>query len=578
MATALALGKAKSDFRVFLYLIWKHLGLPKPTVRQYELAEYLQHGPRRKGILGYRGIGKSWITSAYVLWLLWRDSELKILVVSASKERSDSFSIFTKRLLAEVEFLQHLSPNPRLGDRDSNVAFDVRGCRPAHAPSVKSVGITGQIAGSRADFIVCDDVEVPNNSETATQREKLLVRVAELGGAVLTPDSQNPHGGVTFLGTYQVEDSLYNKLEERGYTLRVWPSEMPEEVAKYDGRLSPGILNSGLAVGAATDPARFDTAELIERRIEYGGAGYALQFMLDTSPSSENLHPLKTRDFIVTDIDVDVAPDYLVWSGSDAHTMEHLPNVGLHGDRFQEPMKMADEFSPFVDTLMYIDPSGRGRDQTAYCILKMLNGMIFLYDWGAFQGGFEQLTLVKLATLARDAKCHMIVVETNFGDGMFEELLRPVVAKIIKFRRHDGEMQEGCAIEGHRASGQKEVRAIETLEPIFAGHRIIIDTSLVKRITTTKDRALDVDAALKSGFFQMTRLTAERGCLKYDDWIDCLSGGVRYWTERMGIDVRKEARTRRAERIDEELQKFVDDLTGGHSEPTWTSNLTRKNP
>jgi hypothetical protein len=139
-------------------------------------------------------------------------------------------------------------------------------------------------------------------------------------------------------------------------------------------------------------------------------------------------------------------------------------------------------------------------------------------------------------------------------------------------------MQEGCAIEGHRASGQKEVRAIETLEPIFAGHRIIIDTSLVKRITTTKDRALDVDAALKSGFFQMTRLTAERGCLKYDDWIDCLSGGVRYWTERMGIDVRKEARTRRAERIDEELQKFVDDLTGGHSEPTWTSNLTRKNP
>jgi hypothetical protein len=578
MASAAALGKAQADFRIFLFLIWKHLGLPDPTPRQYEIAEYLQHGPRRKGILGYRGIGKSWITSAFVLWLLWRDSELKILVVSASKERSDSFSIFTKRLLAEVDFLSHLAPNPRMGDRDSNVAFDVRGCRPAHAPSVKSVGITGQIAGSRADYIVCDDVEVPNNSETATQREKLLIRCTELGGAVLTPDSQNPEGGVTFLGTYQVEDSLYNKLEEKGYVLRIWPSEMPEELSKYQGRLAPWIPTADLPAGTALDPDRFDSAELQERRIEYGGGGYALQFMLDTSVADENIHPLKTRDLVVMDVDVDVAPDFVVWSGGDAQTMEYLPNVGLHGDRFQEPMKIAEEFSPYTDTVMYVDPSGRGKDQTAYAIIKMLNGLIFLYDWGALQGGYENSTLTKLATLARDAKVNSIIVEDNFGDGMYEQLLMPVVMKIIKFKRHDGEKQEGCHVEGHRATGQKEVRAIETLEPVLAGHRLVIDTALVKRIAAAKDRAMDADAALKSGFFQMTRLTKDRGCLKYDDWIDALSGAVRWITETLGLDVRKEAKERQSERLDEELLKFEESILGDRPQGTWTTNFTKDTP
>ena len=129
--------------------------------------------------------------------------------------------------------------------------------------------------------------------------------------AVLTPSSKNDNGGVVFLGTPQVEDTLYEKLTDRGYDMRVWPAEMPENISKYKGRLSPGILASELSPGAATDPDRFDNAELAERRIEFGGAGYALQFMLDTDISAENLHPLKTKDFIVTDIDVDVAPAHI---------------------------------------------------------------------------------------------------------------------------------------------------------------------------------------------------------------------------------------------------------------------------
>ena len=81
-----------SDFRKFLFVIWKHLNLPDPTVVQYDIARKLQHGEKRMIIQAFRGVGKSWITSAYVVWLLYMNPQLNILVVSASKSRSDDFT------------------------------------------------------------------------------------------------------------------------------------------------------------------------------------------------------------------------------------------------------------------------------------------------------------------------------------------------------------------------------------------------------------------------------------------------------------------------------------------------------
>ena len=198
------------DFRYFLILTWRHLNLPDPTPVQLEIAEYLQHGPRRKIIQAFRGVGKSWITSAYVVWKLRMDPQLKFLVVSASKDRADNFSTFTMRLITEMDILAPLRPDA--SQRNSKISFDVRPARADHAPSVKSVGVLGQMAGSRADEVVADDVEVPNNSFTQPMRDKLSEAVKEFD-AIL-----KPKGMITFLGTPQTEKSLYNTLEERGYT------------------------------------------------------------------------------------------------------------------------------------------------------------------------------------------------------------------------------------------------------------------------------------------------------------------------------------------------------------------------
>ena len=112
-----------SDFRKFLFVCWKHLNLPDPTSVQYDIAKHIQNGDRRIIVQAFRGVGKSWITSAYVVWLLYMNPQLNILVVSASKTRSDDFTTFTLRLINEMEVLQHLMP--RGDQRQSKISFDV---------------------------------------------------------------------------------------------------------------------------------------------------------------------------------------------------------------------------------------------------------------------------------------------------------------------------------------------------------------------------------------------------------------------------------------------------------------------
>ena len=110
------------DFRNFLFIVWKHLALPDPTEVQYDMAEYLQNAPRRAIIEAFRGVGKSYITAAFVVWKLLLDPEIKFMVVSASKARADDFSTFTQRLIMELPMCSHLIAKDH--QRWSKIAFD----------------------------------------------------------------------------------------------------------------------------------------------------------------------------------------------------------------------------------------------------------------------------------------------------------------------------------------------------------------------------------------------------------------------------------------------------------------------
>jgi len=528
-------------FKNFLYVAWKHLQLPDPTPMQYEMADYLQYGPKRICIQAFRGAGKSWITSAFSVWNWLMDPQRNILVVSASKTRADDFSTFTQRLIHELPLCEHLKPTN--DQRQSKVSFDVGPARASHAPSCKSMGITGQLTGSRADLIIADDVESANNSQTQLMRDRLGETVKEFD-SIIKPEV----GRIVFLGTPQTELSLYNELEERGFKTQIWPCKFPDQrgIASYGPKLAGSIINNTrhLKPGEPIDPLRFDEMDLMEREASYGRSGFALQFMLDTSLSDVNLYPLKLNDLIVMSgvKSWSEAPGKVQWGSSIDQIKQldpEIPNVGLKGDMYVAPMYVSDEYYPFEGTVMAVDPAGRGADRTAYSIVKMLNGILYLTDIGSFEGGYDEKTLTDLALAAKAQDVNMILIESNFGDGMFNSLLAPILTRVYP-----------CTLEEVRSSVQKEKRIIDTLEPVLNQHRLVVDQELIK-----KDFLLEKDHQL---FYQMSRLTRIKGCLRHDDQIDVLAMAVQYWNEMIGRDVDQAVDAAKESRLSDELDKFLE--------------------
>ena len=547
------------DFRNFLFLIWKHLNLPEPTPIQYNIADFMQGEDKRVIIEAFRGVGKSWICSAYVVHQLFLNPSLNFLVVSASKTRSDDFSTFTLRLIHEVPFLAHLKPNDK--QRFSKISFDVGPAPASHAPSVKSLGVTSQLTGSRVDIIIADDIEVANNSATQAMREKLSEQVKEFD-AILKPEESSK---IIFLGTPQTEDSIYNKLQERGYKARIWPAKYvtPQTNEKgYNGAVK-GVCVDSEKVGKATEPTRFSDIDLLERELSYGRSGFAMQFMLDTRLSDTDRHPLKLNDLIVADIDNEIAPEKLVWAQAPDLVWDgSVPNVGFSGDRYYRPFKAVGEHIPFTGSVLAIDPSGRGKDETGYAVVKMLNGMLFVPDAGGLQGGYSEETLKTLAMIAKNHQVNAIVVESNFGDGMFNEIFKPVLTKV-----------HPCTMEEVRHNIQKERRIIDTLEPIMNQHRLIISPEVIKKDFETAQGYPPELQLRYQLMYQMSRITRDRGAITHDDRLDALSIAVNYWTEQMAQDAEDNIANRKAELLNKELQAFTDAYykrsKGSNSADSW---------
>ena len=544
MATSLIPpGHHFEDFRNFIYAKWKFLGLPDPTPVQYDIAYFMQHGPERSGIMAFRGVGKSYLAAGFAEWNWLIDPDTRIMVVSGGKDRADAFSQFCLRNLLDWDVLNPLEP--RKDQRKALHAFDVNGSRPDQSPSCKSVGITGQLTGSRAGIIIPDDVETPKNSLTITQREKLETLVTEFD-AVLMPRDQFPRRKILYLGTPQVEDSIYNKLAEKGYTFRIWPARKPIRVQvpdKYGNKLAPYIESLDIPEGAPVDPKRFTDEDLIEREISYGKAGFALQFQLDTSLEDALKYPLKCSDLIVMDVDREMAPIKVSWASGKEYAIEDLGCAGLKGDRYHRPMYSSPEHAEYTGSVMFIDPSGRGRDHTGYAVVKHLNGMLYVRRAGGISGGYDDDALGTLSHIARAEKVNLVMVESNFGDGMYTQLLKPKLTSIYP-----------CKLEEYHSTGQKELRVIDVLEPLLNQHRVVMDRQVI-----VNDLNQDTQYSL---VYQMTRITRERGALGHDDAIEALAGACRYWAERVDISLDDAEERHRQELFDKELDEWMEHVSG----------------
>jgi hypothetical protein len=523
-----------AQFALFLEAAMLHLGFSTSPV-QHDIGQFLSHGPQYLMIQAQRGQAKTTITAIFAVWCLIHNPSYRILILSAGGRQANEISTLIVRLIMTMEELECLAPDPTNGDRTSVEAFDVHYVLKGvdKSPSVACVGITGNLQGKRADLLVADDIESQKNARTATMREILLELTRDFTSICAT-------GRIVYLGTPQSQESIYNTLPARGFTVRIWPGRFPTsaQTENYGNMLAPYIsqrlaMNPRLAFGGGmlgdqgqpVDPDYLGEEVLQKKELDQGPSYFQLQHMLNTRLVDAMRYPLKTEDLVVMRLGGDQFPMSVTRGFGGAA----LRPVSVHSASYHvsTPHELSPETAKLQGVIMYVDPAGGGKngDETAYAVTGFLNGNVYLLSAGGLPGGYATTVMQALAGIAKRWAVQRVIIEQNFGYGAFKEVWLPILRG-----------EHTCAVDDDYVHGQKETRIIETLEPVMARGALIVNEAVIEEDRDTSAGYDPSKRGLYSLFHQLSKMTREKGALFHDDRADALEGAVRYWVAQLAID------------------------------------------
>jgi hypothetical protein len=544
-----------------------------PTKQQLSILQWMEHGPDRQITVGFRGVAKSTMAAFYALWRLRLDPfNEKILIPGSTAEKAVEITTFMLRCIRDIDILQCLMPRP--DGRSSARAFDVGPSIVDQSPSVRAVGILSpSLTGKRCTCAIPDDIETLNNSITPLKQERLAQAVTELE-AILKPDEGQPlPRRIMYLGTPHLETSLYLQtlVRQRSYQIRFWPARYPnpadpDEIDCYEGSLDPLICaeveDDESLVGQPTDPERFGHDELLKREMGMTRAAVQLQFQLNCRLSTMDRFPIRLGDLIVMDLDGKALPETISWASAPEQRIHDLSSPGLGTDRWYHRPILVNGWVPQKEAWhcgLFIDPAGRGSDELAWTVLAELNGNLFVLENGGTTRGYEPEVLQLLAEKAKRWNVNICVAESNMGDGMFSALLQPVMSRI-----------HAVTVEEERVSGQKERRIIDTVAPLVQQHRLVVNTEVIKSDWLGAERDPET-GHVRSLMYQLSRITVERGCLQFDDRLDSLALGCKWFVDAAAQDQQIAAANRQEEMDDwmrqawfDESGAFIDSLAMGY--------------
>ena len=257
--------KRTIDFPEFVWIWNKKLGQGTP-VHHLRMARWLAHRYRGKNrellLMAFRSSGKSTIVGLFCAWALLDQPDLRIIIIAADFALAKKMVRNVKRIIERHPLTQGLKPKRR--DHWASDQFTVNRPGELRDPSMVAKGIGANITGSRADVVVCDDVEVPNTCDSAPKRADLRERLGEIDYVLV------PGGLQLYVGTPHSYYTIYAAQPR---------PEAGENRAFLDNfqRLELPLLDPG---GASAWPERFPPEKAAAMRKRSGPNKFDSQMML----------------------------------------------------------------------------------------------------------------------------------------------------------------------------------------------------------------------------------------------------------------------------------------------------------
>jgi len=494
-----------------------------------DLINWFTYGPTKSITLGWRGLGKTHIIACIAIGDLFVDPDSKVMIVSKSDTLGKKILHLIRAMIGKIPWLRYLMPNQKNWDqRDNAEAFDAGPSKESLNPSVCACGIDGGLPGTRGSRVIAEDVEQKSNTRTVKERKALeegceeLVQVATYG-----------EKRVNVIGTYHAVDSLYLRLHfNAGFDIRSYPVCFPDEDMEILG-LSPAYrerLRDGR--GKPGEPAanyRIDQEYVDEQFRKRGSSVFATQGMLIANYAKKNQFPLKLANLIVHPCgeNPDQVPRSIMWgkhNSNDVSTeIQDIPCYGLGSDTLRRPARFDTNFIDYQGNVLWIDPAGKGKDRTAWCVVGYASRMIYIRHVCDSGGGSRPEVLDLIAKDAQRFRVKIIHVE-DFGlQDAWARLLETVVRDhYIEAEPNENEPGWRCPVECTPTEGRtigKEDRIIDILESPTENHRIVIDRSVAENEDFQRQYA------------QMSRV---RGAMDEDGIIDAVANGVSLFTHKLG--------------------------------------------
>lgn len=533
-----ALQSHYSAFPTFLTDVMVELGFSVTKI-QADIADFLVHGGDYIMVQAQRSQAKTTIAAALCVWELIHNPKKRILIVSAGGSQAADISTLVIRIIMNMEVLECLRPDKSRGDRVSVEKFDVHYSlrKLDKSASVSCCGITANLQGRRADLLLADDIESQKNSLTALMREQLLAKTLDF-------TSICQKGRIVYLGTPQSSDSIYNSLPGRGYTVRIWPGRFPttEQLPYYGDNLAPTLrkmltrypqlmIGGGFNgdQGVPIDPVILDESLLQKKERDQGPAWFQLQHMLNTKLMDAERYPLKSDNVISMPLRIGDDLPLELKRGYDYTEYQ----IEGHSYRFAKPHTYGSEIAQAAGVCFYIDPAGGGKgrgtqggDETGWACTALLNSTIYVLGYGGFKGGYDGDTLTKLAETIAKYKPNTVKIEQNFGFGAFMAVFTPILRKVYA----------DCDLVHDFVTGQKELRIIDTLEPIIARGSLVISDEALANEKYSLSVHPDVNRLTYCLMHQLNTITRDRDSLIHDDRLDALAGACAHWEQLLQVD------------------------------------------